>query len=180
MTQPRNLPLALTALSLFALSCSLLGQVASEVGDQVSKTVEEQLQNALEAAGREDLSEQLSDMMDQVSEDNIAELIEDFTDGEWRRSDIPLPPDAEIFGAYSGELDGEFALLETGMNLEETEAWMIARLGENGWTQADTEFSAANTRVYKFSKGNEQLGLVMNGSEDSGKTTISITVVTAD
>lgn len=180
MRNNRNGWLALTALSLFALSCSLLGQVASEIGDQVSETVEEQLQDALEAVGGDDISGKLTELMDQVSEENIAELIEDFTEGEWTRVDVPLPPDANVFGAYSGELGGELVILETSMTLDETEEWVLARLEENGWRRDETDLSVGQTRVLNFSKDDEKLVLAMTSSEDSGKTDISITVFSSN
>ena len=172
MRNNRNGWLALTALSLFALSCNLLGQVASEIGDQVSETVEEQLQDALEAVGGDDISGKLTELMDQVSGENIAELIEDFTEGEWTRVDV--------FGAYSGELGGELVILETSMTLDETEAWILSRLQENGWRQDETDLSIGQTRVLNFSKSDEELVLVMTSSEDSGKTDISITVFSSN
>lgn len=180
MKKFRNLWLGVTALSLFALSCSLLGQVAGDIGDQVSKTVEEQLQEALEAAGGDDISGELSELMDQISEENISELVEDFVDGEWTRADVPLPPDAQVFGVYSGETEGALVLLETKMSLDETAAWMMASLEKNGWSQGETGITAAQTQILNFSKGNEELVLVMTSSEDSGKTDISITVFASD
>jgi hypothetical protein len=66
-------------------------------------------------------------------------------------------------------------LLETSMGIDDAEAWMLNELNVNGWSQGDIDVQMDLARVYDFTKGDEGLGLVLNGSF-SGGTNISITV----
>ena len=176
MKQDRRLWVALTSLILLALACNLPGQLAENVGDKIEEQIEEQLQEALEATGSEELTEDLKGIAEELSGQDLGELMDNFSGENWEREDIPLPPDAEIISGYSGETEGDFILLETSLSIDEAEIWMLAKLEENGWTQGEMEVDMDLARVYDFSKGDEHLGLVMNSNLIGNGTNISITV----
>jgi len=174
--QNRMVWVPLSLLILFTLACNLPGRVAEEVGEQIEQKIEDQLQEALEATGNEELAEEFSGIAEQFSGQNLGQLMDNFSSDNWTREDIPLPPNAEVIAGYSGEAEGDFILLKTSMSIDEAEAWMLAKLKENGWSQGDMEFVMDQARMYDFSKGNERLGLVMSSSIASGETNVSITV----
>lgn len=176
MKHNRLLWVALSSLIVLALACNLPGQVAENVGDQIEERIQDQLQEALEATGNEELTEDLKGIAEEFTGQDLGELMDNFSSENWSREDIPLPPDAEILSGYSGGSEGDFILLETSMGIDEAETWMLARLEENGWIQGDMEVDLDLARVYDFSKGNENLGLVMNSNLLGDGTNISITV----
>ena len=176
MKQNRLIWVALSSLIVLTLACNLPGQLAENVGDQIEGRIEDQLQQALEATGNEELTEDLKGIAEEFAGQDLGELTDNFSGDNWTRDDIPLPPDAEILSGYSGETEGDFILLETSMDIDEAEAWMLARLEENGWEQGEMDLVMDLARVYDFSKGDENLGLVLNGSLLGEGTNISITV----
>ncbi len=161
MNEKQNVWVALTSMILLGTACNLFaGPARDNVQDAVGNMINDQMQEAL---GDSEVGE-------------LNDLIEGLSGGEWTRSDVPLPPDAEVFGASVGETEGDIVLLETSMSIEEAEAWMIEQLLSNGWIQGDNELTMNQTRVLEFLQGDEGLSLVMNGNLESGGTTISITV----
>jgi len=155
---------ALSSLIVLMLACNLPGQLAKNVGDQIEERIEDQLQDVLEATGNEELTEDLKGIAEEFAGQDLGELMDNFSVDNWSREDIPLPPDAEILSGYSGETEGDFILLETSMEIDEAEAWMLTKLEENGWKQGEMNLVMDLARVYDFSKGDENLGLVLNGS----------------
>jgi hypothetical protein len=159
------------------VACNLPGYVAERTIDNVQDKVEEQLQDALEATGAEELTEDLKGIAEEFSGQDIGELMDNFSVENWEREDIPLPPDAEIISGYSGdETQGEFVLLETSMDIDEVADWMVEQLEAKGWVQGEMEFQMDLARMYDFSKGDENLGLVLNDNILGEGTNISITV----
>ncbi|NIM95386.1 MAG: hypothetical protein GTO18_16950 [Anaerolineales bacterium] len=176
MRQRRNVWVAIVSLVVFTSACNLFGQIADDVEGQIQDTIEEEVQEAIETAVSEEMIEDLEGIVDQYSGENLDEMIEEFSEGEWTREDIPLPPDAEIFAAFTGVSDDDFVLFETSMGLDDAEAWMLESLERNGWEKSELQFPFGETRVFEFSKGNERLTLIMNTSPTSEGTTISISV----
>jgi hypothetical protein len=167
---------AFSCVIVLTLACNLPGQVAKNVGKQIEERIEDQLQEALEATGIEELTEDLKGISEQFTGHDLGDLIDNFSSENWSREDIPLPPDADIVAGYSGEAEGDFVLLETSMGIDEAEAWMIARLEEHGWHQGEMDIQMDLAQVFNFSKGDENLGLVLNRSLSGNGTNISITV----
>jgi hypothetical protein len=157
--------LALSGVILSIIACSLLNNPTTDaIGEQLGNLLQDQIQDALQLTGNEELF------------DKIGDAVGEFTSGEWTRADVPLPPAAEVIGAFMGEgSDGDFVLLETSMNIDDAEKWLTESLGTNGWIQGDTQIDFADSRVLDFSKGSEGLAVVMNSSVSSG-TTVSVTV----
>jgi hypothetical protein len=167
--------IAVLVLILFSLACNLTGQIAEEVGEQIGGAIEDQFQEVIETVESQDLFEDLEGITDQFPGENINDLLENFAGGEWTRADVPLPPDAEVFAASVGETTTDSVLFETSMSVEEAEAWLLSELKANGWTQGEMQIVMGQSRVHDFSKGDEGLSLVMNGSP-SGGTNVSITI----
>jgi hypothetical protein len=172
----RQLWVVLTSLIVLVLACNLPGQLAENVGDKIEEQIEDQLQEALEATGNEELTEDLKGIAEELSGQDLGEMMENFSSENWEREDIPLPPDAEIISGYSNGTEGDFILLETSMSIDEVETWMLAKLEENGWIQGDMEVDMDLARAYDFSKEDEHLGLVLNNNLIGNGTNISITV----
>ena len=179
MKHKRMIWIAISSLMVLVLACNLPGQVAKNVGNQIQEQVEDQLQEALEATGNEELTEDLKGIAEQFTGENLGELIDNFSSENWSREDVPLPPDANVIAGYSGQSEGDFVLLETSMEIDEAEAWMLNKLNVSGWSQGDMDVQMDLARVYDFTKGDEGLGLVLNDSI-SGGTNISITVYPLD
>lgn len=162
---------------MLSMSCNLPGYVAERTIENVQEKVEEQLQDALEASGAEELTEDLKGIAEEFSGQDIGDLVDNFSVENWSREDIPLPPDAEIISGYSGdETQGEFILLETSMDIDEAETWMVEQLESKGWVQGEMDVQMDLARMYDFSKGDENLGIVMNRNILGEGTNISITV----
>ena len=159
-----------------ALACNLPNRIANEVGEQIEDQIENQLQEALEAAGNEELTEDLLGIAEDFTGENLGQLMDNFSLEDWSRVDVPLPPDAMILTGYSGETEGDFVLLETTMDLDETEAWMLNKLRENGWRKGDLDIQMDMARMFDFSKGEEKLALVLNANLTKEGTNISITI----
>jgi hypothetical protein len=147
------------------LACTVLSNTTTDaLTDQIKSHIEDQIRGALQFTGSEELF------------DKIGDAIEDFANGRWTRSDVPLPPDADVLGAYTKDNSiGQFVLFDTSMDVDQAESWMVETLSTNGWAQGSTEISVEGSRAINFAKGSERLALLMNGSE-SGGTTVSITV----
>jgi hypothetical protein len=168
--------MAFTTLIVLTLACNLPGYIAERTVENIEEKVEEQLQDVLEATGNEELTEDLKGIAEEFSGQDLGELMDNFSVEDWSREDIPLPPDAEVVSGYSGESEGDFILLETSMDIDEAEAWMLARLEENGWEQGEMDIQMDLARMFDFTKGDENLGIVMNRNLLEEGTNISITV----
>ena len=175
MKHNRILWVSLSCLIILALACNLPGQLAKNVGEQVEERIEDQLQEALEATGYEELTEDLQGIAEEFTDQDLGELMDNFSGENWAREDVPLPPDADVIAGYSGQTEGDFVLLETSMEIDEVEAWMLTKLKENNWIQGEMDVQMDLARAYDFTKGNEGLGLVLNGTLTGG-TNISITI----
>jgi hypothetical protein len=172
----RMLWAAISCLVMAALACNLPKYVANGVGEQIEQKIEDQLQEAIEATGNEELAEDLKGISEEFTGQNLGELMDNFSAADWSREDIPLPPDAKVLTGNSGESGGDFILLETSMGIDEAEAWMLNMLQENGWSQGDMDVQMDLARVFDFSKGDEKLGLVLSGNLTGDGTNISITI----
>jgi hypothetical protein len=158
------------------MACNLPGYLAERTIDTVQEKVEEGLQDALEATGAEELTEDLKGIAEDFSGEELGELMDNFSVEDWSREDIPLPPDAKILSGYSGDDQGDFILMETSMDIDDAETWMLTHLKERGWIQGEMDVQMDLARMFDFSKGNENLGLVLNDNLLGEGTNISITV----
>ena len=174
-TNPKVL-LLLVVIIMLSLACNLPGYIAERTIDTVQDKVEEGLQDALEATGADELTEELKGIAEEFSGEELGELMDNFSVENWSREDIPLPPDADILSGYSGEEQGDFILLETSMDIDEAEEWMLSKLKEHGWVKGDMDVQMDLARMFDFSKGDENLGLVLNKNLLGDGTNISITV----